>query len=75
MGFQGTIQVIASVEMARHRYGFLWFIAVPVAAMCGTLYYARAGATIPLVLAVLVGTHSLILAGVWLFGVLGERGR
>jgi O-antigen/teichoic acid export membrane protein len=73
MGFQGTIQTIASVEMARHRYGFLWFIALPASAMCGVLYLAGSGATIPWVLAVLIVTHSLILAGVWLFGVFGER--
>jgi O-antigen/teichoic acid export membrane protein len=73
MGLQGTIQSIASVELARHRYGFLWLIALPAFAMCGVLYFARAFMTISWVLAVLIVTHSLILAGVWLFGVLGER--
>jgi O-antigen/teichoic acid export membrane protein len=73
MGLNGTIQVVSSVEMARHRYGFLWFLAMPTLAMCAALYALKSTASIPKVLAVVVAAHAVILVGIWLFGIADNR--
>jgi hypothetical protein len=68
MGLNGIIQVIASVEMARHHYSFIWCIAVPAIIMTLTLYMLRSDLTISIVLITLLITHSVILIAIWLFG-------
>jgi O-antigen/teichoic acid export membrane protein len=68
MGLHGTIQTVANVEMARHRYAFLWFVLVPAVAMCVFLYAGRSTATVKWVLEVLVATHAVVLALVLLCG-------
>lgn len=73
MGMHGTIQIIASVEMARHRYGFLWFVAVPVLLMCGLLYAGRGRWSLSQVVWIVAGARMVILAGAWSYGVFSER--
>ena len=67
MGFHGMIQIIASVEMARHRYSFLWFMTAGAFVMTGVLYFMRGGLTIPVVLTVLVITHLIVLVALMVF--------
>lgn len=73
MGLNGIIQVIASVEMARHRYAFLWCVAIPAVVMTLLLYAWRSSLTISFILTVLVLTHVLILAGIWMLGFLNIK--
>jgi O-antigen/teichoic acid export membrane protein len=73
MGLNGTIQVVSSVEMARHRYGFLWFLGIPALAMCVTIYALKPIRSVPLVLTAVVAAHVVILAGIWLFGIVDSR--
>lgn len=73
MGLNGMIQVIASVEMARHRYFFLWFLAVPALAMCSVLYGMRNILNMPIIMITLVVTHSLVLLGMWICKSIGNK--
>jgi O-antigen/teichoic acid export membrane protein len=73
MGLFGIIQIIASVEIARHQYRFLWFISVPTVAMCGLLYFTAGTATIPRVIGIVLVTRIVILVGIWLNGRLQPR--
>jgi O-antigen/teichoic acid export membrane protein len=41
MGLHSAVQIVASVELARHRYSFLWFMALPAVTMCVLLYSQR----------------------------------
>lgn len=65
-GLHGIIQVVASVEMARHRYEFLWWMLVPTLAMCGVLYVYRATTSIEMVLTSGIAARSIVLVGFWL---------
>jgi hypothetical protein len=75
MGINGLIQIIASVEMARHRYSFLWMILVPALLMCGLLVALawNSALTISGILTIMAGTHILILAGISLYFVSSGR--
>lgn len=61
MGLNGTIQTIATVEMARDRYRFLWFLVVPALLMCGVLYIRRVTLSIEEAMVSVLFTHILVL--------------
>lgn len=75
MGLHGMVQIVASVEMARHRYGFLWFFAGPSAIMIVLLYFWRSCLTVPIVLTLLTITHTVILVCIALLALVSKRGR
>ena len=72
MGLHGTIDILASVELARHRYGFLWLLAAPVAIMCAALYVWRAQLGIAGIVWVLVAARAAILFCLWAYGERAE---
>ena len=74
-GLHGLIQIIASVEMARHRYSFLWLMLAPALLMCGTLLHCawHSSLTISRVFGILVATHVFIFAGMSAYSFYGGK--
>jgi len=67
------IQIVASVEMARHRYRFL-FILVPCALLMFRILYPRgSSATLSEVLGVMIGVRVLALLGMLALSFRGFR--
>jgi hypothetical protein len=66
MGIDSIIQVIANVEMARHRYRFLIHFVLPTVMMCGGLYVIRDTLTLDELLRILISTRLIILLGIFL---------
>jgi O-antigen/teichoic acid export membrane protein len=66
MGIDAVVQIIANVEMARHRYRFLVHYVIPTIIMCGGLYGIRDTLTLDELLRILVSTRLIILLGVFL---------
>lgn len=62
-GLLGVIQIVASVEMARHRYECLWALFLPTLIMVGVLYGLRAKLALSSILGIIVGTRFVILLG------------
>jgi len=69
MGLNGIIQVIASVELARHRYSFLWWMAIPAVTMCCFLYFSRNTLSMSMIMTAMVSTHLFILAAMSVAGL------
>ncbi|MDA1087154.1 MAG: hypothetical protein O2901_09085 [Verrucomicrobia bacterium] len=65
MGLDANVQVIASAEMARHRYSCVLYMAVPAIVMCGLLYALRTSLTLDGLFRTLVATRLIVLAGVF----------
>jgi O-antigen/teichoic acid export membrane protein len=68
MGIYGMIQIIASVEIARHRYRFLWIVSLPTLAMCALLYFNTEHITLARIIGTVLVTRTIILIGMWLSG-------
>jgi len=73
VGLYGTAGALARVEMARHRYGFLWSLVLPAVASCAWLYTRREVADLNEVVSVVLLTRCLVFCGVWLYSLRGER--
>lgn len=60
-GLRSLNGVLATIEMARHEYRFLWFFALPTLLACAALYiaqdYSSLTITLPTVLWTLVAAH------------------
>lgn len=63
-GLHGMILAVAYVEMARHEYGFLWFLVLPALAMCGGMYLCQDAMTLGSVIWTVVATRGIVLGGV-----------
>jgi O-antigen/teichoic acid export membrane protein len=63
MGLHGLIEVVGRFEMARHRYGFLWFLAVPTVAVCVWMRNQGSSLTLAQVIWILTAVRVVILAG------------
>jgi len=74
MGMHGVIDLLVSIEMARHRYGFLWLFVVPAAGYCCFLYAIRASLGIMPVVWAAVGVRAIVLACIWQFGMRSGSG-
>lgn len=70
---QGLIQIVASVEMARHRYRFLWVLVPGTLGMLAWLYPRGANATIEEILVAMVLSRLLILLGMLALSLRGFR--
>ena len=75
VGMSSITRVVASVEMARHRYGFLWFVTLPAIAMCLFLYARRDVVTLGGVVLTVTLTRAVILVCVLAHGFLTQEGR
>ena len=64
----GIVQMIASVELARHRYRFIGFILGPALLMCAVLYGTRQMLSIPYMIGVLIVTN-VVSVGLMLWHV------
>jgi O-antigen/teichoic acid export membrane protein len=69
MGLHGMIDLLVSIEMARHRYGFLWLLVLPAAGYCFFLYAVRASLGIMPVVWAGVGVRAVVLACLWQYGM------
>tara|TARA_B100000809_G_scaffold266579_1_gene330016 strand:+ start:239 stop:1543 length:1305 start_codon:yes stop_codon:yes gene_type:complete len=65
MGLHGIIEILASVEIARHRYKGLWWLAIGTAAMSAGLYFYSSRVDLLTLLGVITGTRALILVAMW----------
>lgn len=72
-GMHGTVQMVANVELARHRYGFIWILAVPAVLMAAVLYSCKHMMSIPLVVWTLVIMNGLTLLLLVFYAVVYER--
>jgi hypothetical protein len=63
MGLHGLIEVLARFEMARNRYGTLWFLAVPTVAVCLWMHSRAGTMTLGEVIWTLTAVRVAILAG------------
>lgn len=61
MGVDAVIQVLASVEIARHRYRFLWILAPLSILSCGVLYLARDYLLLHSLIAIMAASRVIIL--------------
>ena len=73
MGLHGIIEILATVEIARHRYRSLWWLAIGTVAMSAGLYVYSARVDLPTLLWVITGTRVLILIGMWWTSLRQER--
>lgn len=69
MGMQGLIDLLVSIEMARHRYGFLWLLVLPALGYCGFLYAIRSSLGVMPVVWAGVGVRAVVLAALWQYGM------
>lgn len=69
MGMQGLIDMLVSIEMARHRYGFLWLLVLPAIGYCVVLYAMRASIGVVPVVGAAVGVRAVVLAFLWQYGM------
>ncbi len=67
-GLLAIIRIVAMVEMARHRYGFIWLMAIPAMVMVGVMYRWRTNIELRDVILVVLITRVVILVG---FSVVG----
>jgi len=64
-GLQGLIVAVLNVEMARHAYGGIYWMAAVAAVFCYALYRARGWMDLPTLMTWMVGVRVAILAGLW----------
>jgi len=69
-GLLAIIRLVAMVEMARHRYGFIWVMAVPAVLMSGMLYAHRATIGLQDVILIVLLTRVFILVGFAAAGIM-----
>ena len=72
-GLHGCIQIIASVEIAQHRYRFLWLLVMPTLAMCVILYSRRTTLSVAEVITVMISARAVILVGMVALGLISRR--
>ncbi len=71
-GLLAIIRIVAMVEMARHRYGFIWIMAIPTVLMAGWIYLHRSNMSLFTVIMAVLITRVVILAG---FAILDKIGK
>ena len=75
MGLGAMVEVLGSIELARHRYGFLWIFPIFVAASCGIMYAAKTHMTLWHILLIMIVTRVAILGSLWVYGKLAGPSR
>ncbi len=71
-GLLAMIRIVAMVEMARHRYGFIWFMMVPALIMAGVMYLQRTSIELLDVILIVLLTRVVILVGFGLVGLINR---
>lgn len=75
MGLQAIIKIIGTVELARHRYGFLWFLAIPAVAMCAGMYFLEKRLSFEDVFQFVLWGRVIALAGIVTSVLVSEKTR
>ena len=72
-GLLAMIRIVAMVEMARHRYGFIWVIMLPALIMSGVMYMRRTSIELLDVILIALLTRIVILVGFSVVGLINRR--
>jgi hypothetical protein len=71
-GLLAIIRIVAMVEIAQHRYGFIWVMILPALVMIGVMYVHRTTIELFDVILISLLTRIVILAGFALVGLVNR---